>query len=37
MLQAVVASDLNNIALVFRRLEGGALPDEVTLDGVLTL
>lgn len=37
VLQAIVASDLNNIALLFRRLEGGSQPDDVTLDGVLTL
>jgi hypothetical protein len=37
ILQAIVATDLNNIALVFKRLEGGALVDEVNLDGVLTL
>lgn len=37
ILQAIVATDLNNIALVFKRLEGGATGDEVTLDGVLTI
>ena len=37
ILQAIVASDLNNISLLFRRLEGGAVLDEVTLEGVLTL
>ena len=37
ILQAIIAADLNNIALVFRRLEGGATPDDVTLDGVLTI
>ena len=37
ILQAIVASDLNNIALVFKRLEGGAQTDEITLDGILTI
>lgn len=37
ILQAIVASDLNNITLLFKRLEGGAVLDEVSLDGVLTL
>jgi hypothetical protein len=35
ILQAIVGNDLNNIQLLFKRLEGGSLPDEVTLDGVL--
>lgn len=37
ILQAILANDLNNIALVFKRLEGGALDDDVTLAGVLTI
>lgn len=37
ILQAIVATDLNNIALLFKRLEGGALPDEINLDGVLQI
>lgn len=37
ILQAIMANDLNNIALVFKRLEGGATQDDVTLDGVLTI
>jgi len=35
ILQAIVGADLNNIQLLFKRLEGGALPDDETLDGVL--
>lgn len=35
VLQAIVGADLNNIQLLFKRLEGGSLPDEITLDGVL--
>lgn len=35
ILQAIIGSDLNNIQLLFRRLEGGSLPDEITVDGVL--
>ena len=35
ILQAIVGADLNNIQLLFKRLEGGAVPDEITLDGVL--
>ena len=37
ILQAIVGADLNNIQLLFKRLEGGSLPDEITLDGVLLL
>lgn len=37
ILQAIMAKDLNNIALVFKRLEGGAQPDEVLIDEELVL
>lgn len=37
ILQAILAKDLNNIQLVFRRLEGGAQEDTVVADGVLQL
>lgn len=35
ILQAIVGADLNNIQLLFKRLEGGSLPDDATIDGVL--
>lgn len=35
ILQAIIGTDLNNIQLLFKRLEGGAVPDDVQLDGVL--
>lgn len=37
VLQAIVGADLSNIQLLFKRLEGGSLPDDVTLDGVLKI
>lgn len=37
ILQAIVASDLNNISLLFRRLEGGSLLDEINLGDVLVV
>lgn len=37
VLQAIVGTDLNNIQLLFKRLEGGAVPDELTLDGVIQI
>lgn len=38
ILQALLGKDLPSIALIFRRLEGGPVPDEVIADdGVLTI
>lgn len=37
ILQAIVANDLNNVALLFKRLEGGAQVDELNLDDELTI
>ena len=37
ILQALLTNDLNSISLIFKRLEGGALEDDVTLEGVLTI
>jgi len=33
ILQAILAKDLDSIAQIFQRLEGGALPDDEVLDG----
>lgn len=35
ILQALIGSDLNSIALLFRRLEGGAQVDEIVLEDEL--
>ena len=37
LLQAIMAKDLNNIALVFKRLEGGAQDDVTILDAEITM
>ncbi len=37
ILQAIMAKDLNNIQLVFKRLEGGAIGDEAIADESLVL
>lgn len=37
ILQAILANDLNNIQLVFRRLEGGAQLDEVIAEEELRI
>ena len=37
ILQALFAKDMNSIALIFRRLEGGALPDDIILEEGLTI
>lgn len=37
LLQAIMAKDLNNIVLVFRRLEGGAQEDVTILDDEITM
>ena len=35
VLQAIVGADLNNIQLLFKRLEGGSTTDDITDEGVL--
>lgn len=37
ILQAILAEDLNNIALVFKRLEGGSQDDSVLVEQELTI
>jgi|GEM_PF-4264297 len=37
LLQAILGEDLNNIALVFKRLEGGAQEDSVLAEEELTI
>lgn len=37
ILQAIMASDLNSITLLLRRLEGGPLGDEVVVSGEIPL
>lgn len=37
LLQAILAKDLNNVALVFRRLEGGAQVDTVVAEEALRI
>jgi hypothetical protein len=37
ILQAILGKDLNNIALVFKRIEGGAQEDTVLADEELTI
>lgn len=37
LLQAIMAKDLNNIQLVFRRLEGGSQEDTTILESEITM
>lgn len=37
ILQALFGKDLNSIALIFRRLEGGAIPDDVIAEEELRI